>query len=101
MNIQPININNQVQFKSLELRKTINICTHKDLLKKKVKYMYKDSLLGRFIDWIKYTIYTKITNQDKIVIGKAKNLEQFSNITIFFTIIFNLKFCLENAFCTF
>ena len=37
MNIQPININNQVQFKSLELRRTINICTHKDLFKKKVR----------------------------------------------------------------
>ena len=56
MNIQPINMNNQVQFKSLELHRTINICTHTDLLKKKVKYMYKDSLVGRFIDWVKYTI---------------------------------------------
>ena len=41
MNIQPININNQVQFKSLELRRTINICTHKDYLRKKLDICIK------------------------------------------------------------
>ena len=71
MNIQPINMNNQVQFKSLELRRTINICTHKDLFKKKVKYMYQNSLLGRFIDWVKYTIYiVKLNRKEDIAAGR-------------------------------
>ena len=71
MNIQPINMNNQVQFKSLELQRTINICTHTDLLKKKVKYMYKDSLVGRFIDWVKYTIYiVKLNRKEDIAAGR-------------------------------
>ena len=63
MNIQPININNQVQFKSLELRRTINICTHKDLFKKKVRYMYQNSLLGRFIDFVDFLIKTAKQNR--------------------------------------
>ena len=72
MNIQPINMNNQVQFKSLELRRTINICTHKDLFKKKVRYMYKDSLVGRFIDWVKYTIYIVKLNRKKDIAAGRK-----------------------------
>ena len=75
MNIQPINMNNQVQFKSFELRRTINICTHKDLLKKKVRYMYKDSLLGRFIDFVDFLIKTAKQNRlEDIEAGRKPKL---------------------------
>ena len=76
MNIQPINMNNQIQFKSLELRRTINICTHKDLFKKKVRYMYQNSLLGRFIDWVKYTIYiVKLNRKEDIAAGRKSGFK--------------------------
>ena len=75
MNIQPININNQVQFKSLELRRTINICTHKDLFKKKVRYMYQNSLLGRFIDFVDFLIKTAKQNRlEDIKAGRKPKL---------------------------
>ena len=75
MNIQPININNQVQFKSLELRRTINICTHKDLFKKKVRYMYQNSLLGRFIDFVDFLIKTAKQNRlEDIEAGRKPKL---------------------------
>ena len=75
MNIQPINMNNQVQFKSLELRRTINICTHKDLFKKKVRYMYQNSLLGRFIDFVDFLIKTVKQNRlEDIKAGRKPKL---------------------------
>ena len=75
MNIQPINMNNQVQFKSFELRRTINICTHKDLFKKKVRYMYQNSLLGRFIDFIDFLIKTAKQNRlEDIEAGRKPKL---------------------------
>ena len=75
MNIQPITVNNQIQFKSLELRRTINICTHKDLLKKKVRYMYQNSLLGRFIDFVDFLIKTAKQNRlEDIEAGRKPKL---------------------------